>query len=120
MLNSRPSSDEPVWRSYVNERLAHFARQGTGSGYPRGDTLIHAAALATAVLGPRAPAPNVLPLNGGLVRMIWSMNGWYLELDVDDEEATFFAEEIETGRSHAGRVSEARSLLRYIIAGLSA
>lgn len=120
VLNSRPSSDEPVWRTYLTERLMHFARQGAGSGYPRGDTLNHAAALATVLLGPRAPAPNVLPLDGGLVRMIWSMNGWYLEVDVDNEEATFFADDIEAGHSHSGRVSEERSLLRDIIAGLTA
>lgn len=120
MLNSRPSSDEPRWRVYLYERLTHFARQGAGSGYPRGDTLNRAAALATALLGPRAPAPNVLPMDGGSVRMVWSMNGWYLELDVDNDDATFFADDIETGHSHTGRVSEARSLLRDIIAGLSA
>lgn len=115
--NSRPLSDEPLWRSYIRERLNHF-NQVRGRGYPRGDALQRAYNVAEGLLGADAPAPNVLPSNGEKVRMIWSMAGWYVELNIDRDDATFFADDASSGEVFEGRIDEERELVRGILGSL--
>lgn len=90
------------WIPYVEERLRQIASRSSLPGYPHRETIGMVSQYIAWLLPPSTPAPSVVPSGDGGIRLIWHKGSWDIDVEVSEEDRSFWAEDTTTGEIHEG------------------
>lgn len=104
------------WMTYVVSRLNSIAERSDHPGYPHPESFAAIWFRIWDLLSPLTPAPSVVPSGAGGIRLIWHRNGWDIDVEVDENGWSFWAENDEaSGILEGGNSFDARSHLRDVL-----
>jgi hypothetical protein len=116
---SRDHVVEPLWRTYLRQRLLELMPKVNWPSYPVVETLNGAWSVAHGVLSPGTSTPSVVPGEDRSVELIWNRGDWHIELEVLEGSQYVWAKNLRTGEVVSGDLSDTRAALRDLLAEVS-
>jgi hypothetical protein len=119
LRNLRVTHTVAPWVDYVSDRLSAIAAD-PAPDLPRAEVINRARSWIMHLLPPSAPAPAVLPSEGGGIDFVWHRGGWNVEIGVEpDGTETVWTWNRESDEEVFGDLEEHRDFVIDLIRALT-